>query len=619
MNVSLISFLLLFILLCSFDRAAFGCSETTFIGGTILQFQDDNKTANLKFTGALSLVNVNGEGCLVFVDPSKDQPRVIVKMRIAKVQVDRDTSFKYRTSPFRVKVDAVSTPGCPTLAADNCVSGTSVCDEATCKNNLSPVSTDGLLFFSAKCQNRYSVGCFLPEDVQIYTRCIVTNMIVQDANGGYGRIGTDTMYSVNDLTNPKFNIELRTTIDYLNGTTVSKAITIDVLHQTNLPFLVVEGVSFKQNGLSLSNYALPPDKDSVVIHEGTRKIFLAKASATNQYVTGMLGAFQCPKSGTCQNNLAAMCNWRNELIYNYNPDIPSSMVNFVHPVPDGALLQSSQMLPNTFDGKYYFGTVTGIKPDLSATISQVLTGSIGTLSIYVSGQTTIGIAEKTIVPVCISAKVTSSCYQCDAGTVFSLTVSISSGDGAAVQLGIEDNAGLNGTSVDLLQQSIYATSAAQVFPITARTNIAKNDVTITVYGTNGAYCKFENITFNSTRIDADLNKVDNVDQTPGIQEGVVTQDNGGFWGSIEKIFGSIVAFVGTIIGGIFGFIVIVLTVVACLCGVPKSWWCLKTCNKNVNKNVSSGGDYGSGGKNQNVPVSGGRSGSRRVFPDFSEG
>ena len=585
----------LFILLCSLGQAAFGCSETNFIGGTILQYQDENKTANLKFSGALSLVNVNGEGCLAFVDPSTNQPRLIVKMRIAKVQVDRDTSFKYRTSPFRVKVDAVSTPGCPTLGADNCASGTDVCNESTCKNNLSPVSTDGLLFFSAKCQNRYSLGCFLAEDVQIYTRCIVTNMIVQDANGAYGNIGTDTMYSVNDLTNPKFNIELRTVIDYLNGTTVSKAITIDVLHQTNLPFLVVEGVSFKQNGLSLSNYALPPDKDSVVIHEGTRKLFLAKASATNQYVTGMLGAFQCPKSGTCQNNLAAMCNWRNELIYNYNPDKPGSMVNLVQPVPDGALLQASQMLPNTFDGKYYFGTVTGTKPDLSATISQILTGSIGTLSIYVSGQTTIGIAEKTIVPVCISAKVTSSCYQCDAGTVFSITVSTVSGDGT-LQLGIEDNVGLNVTTVDLLQQSVYATSAAQVFPIYARTSIAKNDVTITVYGTNGAYCKFENITFNSTRIDADLNKVDNVDQTPGVQEGVNTRGNG-LGNVLSWIETNIAEFVGAIFGGIFA-IVIVLCVIACACGLPKSCFCFKSCNKSARVTNEYGSGSGSNNRNE---------------------
>lgn len=489
------------------------CVSTAFAQSKLLVNTDS--IDHHAITGNMFLSNMNGQSCFDVRDPedeTKTLMQAILEIEEANVIYDLQPQYTTYSSEIRSQVSEK----CPNVLCLSIECGGICNEDRNCNEELSlDLSHPG----RSSCYEPQAKRDCASSTYQLVA-CDRQRTIV-----GYS-IHPKQWFLVAKLSNnPRIELLVKMRLDYLNGTVHEKSHLISATEPNMItPLFSIGDMHFYNNGISQTN--IRPAKDYVMIHEGsatpdvyphdTDAAYLVDASPA--LIKNKVGHLQCT-ADTREN-----CDFADDLC---TIDVSRSgheVACGIDPVASEAV--HNNLLPLVSDNVSY-----KLSSDLKSVVARV--ENIGSLSLFMNGETALSSEVPNVEPVCDLVGVTNGCFMCTTGFWFKMRAKSTLDYGQAV-VTISSRQENESRQVGIFNKIVTLSTSYQEFDIHGFTEIEKNELLVTVTsGENSCSftidftAHFDNITAIATRSKTYINYLDSGDD---VFSSSAIDDMGSFFG-----------------------------------------------------------------------------------------
>lgn len=436
------------------------CTSSAFSQAKLLEHK--NGIDYQAFSGNMYLSNVKGESCFDVRDPvdeSKTLMQAVLQIEKAKVIYDLQPQYMTYSSDVRSIIDTK----CP-IALCSTISCDGICDgDRTCDGHLDVDQN-----FPGQSQ------CFEP---QAEGNCVLAWSLItcqrQRTLVGYS-IKPKQWYAVMKLANnPRLELHVNMTLDYLNGTTYSKTHIVSATEPNMIdPMFQIGDVEFFNNGISETN--TDPAKSYVMIHEGlqnpgpypisTDAAYFVEASPVGTKVKNKVGHLQC--SSETRGN----CDFADDLC---TIDVTRSgheVACGIDPVETDA--NKNNKMPVLIDGATY-----RLSKDLTTVEAEL--ENIGSFNMFMNGETAFVSEIVNVAPQCELVGVANGCFMCTTGFWFKMKAKSTADAGQAI-VSISSTMEGDTRDVGVFNKIVTLTNDYLEYDIHGFTEIENNNLLVTI-------------------------------------------------------------------------------------------------------------------------------------------
>jgi hypothetical protein len=501
------------------------CTTSAFVQSELIEHTDS--VDHNKFSGNMYLANVNGQSCFDVRSPT-DSTVTIMKAILEITEANIIHTLKPQYTTYSSKVDVLIDEKCPVVLCSS-ITCDGICDnDRTCGNHL---NVDQSHPGKSSCYEPEAAGdCFGSFS---FVSCHRQRTLV-----GYSVVPKDWYTVMKVSSSSTIELHVRMSLDYLNGTVVSKEHVISA-SEPNLiaPVFVIGGVEFYNNGISQTETALA--RDSVMIHEGlenpgayplsTDHSYFIDASPATTKVKNMVGHLQCTA------DTREDCDFADDLC-DIDVTRTGNEVNCgIDPVKSAAT--DNNELPLTIDD-----TVYHLSADLKTLVAKV--ENVGSLNLFMTGTSLFASEVVDVVPEMSLIGKTNGCFACTTGFWFKIKAKSSIDSGQAI-ISIASRKAGETRDVGIFNKIVALGTTFAEYDIHGYTQLEYNELVVTITSgenhdsfTLDFRAHFDDITAIATRSEVHIDYQDDsdsfIDDLASAFEGIGSFFSDFFSGSIFK-------------------------------------------------------------------------------------
>jgi hypothetical protein len=393
------------------------CVATSFTQSKLIEHNDG--IDHVVWSGNMFLANLNGASCFS-ITSHEDNNKVVaqVQLEVAKAEVVYQLSSQYSTYSYRAETEPPLTK-CPAIFCQT-IDCDDMCDnDRTCGDRIHPNEDyPG----TSECSDQQPLNGCVDQYLYFMPRCERGRKIV-----GY-HLEPVEWYLVSKLSNnPELIVDIKMTIDYLNGTKYSTTHKIESTAPNTVdPIFSIGDSDFYNNGISQTN--TDPDRGYVMIHVqdtsfksypiSTDRAYFVDANPVGTKNAGTIGAIQC------RANERDQCDASDNICSIDFESDGNEVKCGIDPVATATTTRGVR-LPVESDGYTY-----RISEDLTTLTAEL--SNIGSLNLFMNGKTALRSETVNVVPQCELIGTGNGCFQCTTGFWLKLKARSTADSGQAV-------------------------------------------------------------------------------------------------------------------------------------------------------------------------------------------
>lgn len=450
------------------------CVSTPLIQSNVTVHTDG--IDSIVWTGQVNLANINGQACFGIASPNDaNDMRIKAILEIQKAELIYTLRPQYSTYLYELHQPPAYTE-CPGLFSCNTIQCNGRCDtDRTCGDKLA-INTD--LPGRSKCGDTLPLhsGCF--NNWGFLTSALCSRMMKLV---GYELRPLEWFTVLRMDSQPVLRINLKITLDYLNGTQEITERVFDAENPNSVtPIFTIGDTKFYNSGIShtsevpIESVMLSFTQFFMRSMDLNIKSYLVDASPVGTKVKNTIGQLQCRVFER------DMCDAPDDICSIDLSATGSETICDLDPIRT-VLNSSDKELPLVKNGNNY-----ELSKDL--TTMKVKLSKIGNIQLTINGNTELQSETATVVPECSLLGVANGCFMCAAGFWFKVNATSKFDSGKAI-VSISHADPSNTNELGIFNAIIGLTTTYQEIDIHGFTQSEKNDLIVRI-SSGDNHCEF---------------------------------------------------------------------------------------------------------------------------------